>query len=126
LESLCVELACLEGGVRAVERALRPPGLLGERALLFFERGAFRALPLGRGVECLADQGVVAVERRELVENGGFELVAGDALPGAALRAELLPAKAGVVVGRCRRCLRRSCRRRRVLQRPQRSSPESK
>jgi hypothetical protein len=85
LESLRVEIARLERGVVAVERALRAPDFFGERASLFFERRTVCLLLFGCGVDRVSDDVAVSVERSELTDDGGLELVARDALAIAAL-----------------------------------------
>jgi hypothetical protein len=82
----------------AGECAFGAARLVGEGAALFREC-RLRLLGLGgRCIERVADEGAVAVEGGELVDDGGFEFVAGDAVAVAAFATELLSARAGVVV----------------------------
>jgi hypothetical protein len=98
LEALRVQVASLEPGVVAVERPFGAAHLVGEGAALFLER-RLRLLRLrGGGIECFADEGAVAVEGGELVDDGGFEFVARDAFAVTGFAAEFLSAGAGVVV----------------------------
>jgi hypothetical protein len=93
-----VEVAGFEGAVVAVECAFGAVGLVGKGAALFYER-RLGLLCFRRGrMQRFADEGAVAVERGELVDNGGLELVAGDAFAVAAFPPEFLSAGAGVVV----------------------------
>jgi hypothetical protein len=98
LEPGCFEVAGFEGPVVAGEGTIGAARLLGEGAALF-RKCPLRLLGFRRRCfERVADEGAVAVEGGELAEYGGFEFVAGDALAVAGFAAELLSARAGVVV----------------------------
>jgi hypothetical protein len=92
LESRSVEVPGFEGGVVTDESAFGAPGFVGERATLVLERRP-RLLRLRAGrIERLPDEGAVAVEGGELVDDGSFEFVAGDAFAVAAFAPEFLAA----------------------------------
>jgi len=92
LEAGRVEVAGLEGGGVAGERPFGAARLSGEGAALFREC-RLRLLGLGgRCIERVADEGAVAVEGGELVDDGGFEFVARDAFAVAAFGPEFLSA----------------------------------
>jgi hypothetical protein len=94
LEAGGVEVAGFEGGVVARDCAFGAAGLFGELATLFLERW-LRSLRLrGCRIECFADEGAVAVEGGELVDDGGFEFVARDAFAVAGFATEFLSAPA--------------------------------
>ncbi|HVN62425.1 MAG TPA: hypothetical protein VMT59_14290 [Gaiellaceae bacterium] len=98
LELAGFEVAGLEGLVVAVERAFAAADLLDHAAEVLLERGPVCLLLVVGALECVCDQVAVLVEAGELVEDGGFEFVAVEAFAVAAFAAELLPARAGVVV----------------------------
>jgi len=64
----------------------------------FVERGPLALCLLLGGDECVLDEWSVAVDAGELVQDGGLELLAGDALAVAGFGAVLLAGGAGLVV----------------------------
>jgi hypothetical protein len=64
----------------------------------FVERGSLAFCLLLGGGECVLDEWSVVVDAGELVQDGGLELLAGDALALAGFGAVLLAGGAGVVV----------------------------
>jgi hypothetical protein len=65
---------------------------------LFFEFRLLSSRLRGGRIDGFADERAVAVESGELVDDGCFEFVAGDAFAVAGFGAELLAARARVVV----------------------------
>ena len=68
----------------------------GDRFAAFVERGSLALGLLLGGSECVLDERSVAVDAGELMQDGGLELLAGDALALAGFGAVLLAGGAGV------------------------------
>jgi len=92
------EPALLEGLEVALGRAFNAGDLDGDRAALLIERWSLALRLLLGGAEGVVDERAVAVDAGELAQDGGLELLAGDALALAGFGAVLLAGGAGVVV----------------------------
>ncbi|HEX3517564.1 MAG TPA: hypothetical protein VHT29_00860 [Solirubrobacteraceae bacterium] len=98
LAALGGEASLLEGVEVAGGGVFGAGDLGGDCLAAFVERGSLALGLLLGGGECVLDEWAVAVDAGELVQDGGLELLSGDALALAGFGAVLLACGAGVVV----------------------------